>query len=173
MDKCTGAWCETFTISQQVSQKRVGSPSKGITSLFWKSWKQKVTGKIQRPMLVASDPHNTHMTLLTNLSYSKPVTSPVTPPALVPPWNSSALEALLSQLQHQLQDSQNWIPHLNFRYHQYCPQYFFLKLVPVPVPVPNLVPVPISVFQHSIPVSPLLYTSLSCVPIHILLCSCS
>src|SRR5882724_9167095 len=53
--------------------------------------------------------HNTHVTLLTNLASSEPVTSPVTSPALVPPWNSSALEAPLSQLQTDSRDSRNLV----------------------------------------------------------------
>ena len=52
---------------------------------------------------------NTHVTLLTNLASSEPVTSPVTSPALVPPWNSSALEAPLSQLQTDSRDSRNLV----------------------------------------------------------------
>ena len=56
---------------------------------------------------------NTHVTLLTNSASSEPVTFPVIPPALVPPWNSSALEAPLSQLHADSRDSQNLVPHLN------------------------------------------------------------
>ena len=44
---------------------------------------------------------------------SKPVTHLITPPALVPPQNSSTLEALLSQLQTDSQDSWNLVPHSN------------------------------------------------------------
>src|SRR5882724_529714 len=74
---------------------------------------------------------------------SEPVTSPVTPPALVPPWNSSALEALPSQLHTDSQDSWNLVPHLNLGITNTILNITISSLVPVPVPVPNLVPVPI------------------------------
>src|SRR5882724_3943969 len=86
---------------------------------------------------------NTQVTLLTNLASSEPVTFPVTPPALVPPWNSSALEAPLSQLHTDSQDSQNLVPHLNSGITNTTLNISVSSLVPVPVPVPILVPVPV------------------------------
>src|SRR5882724_6926800 len=80
--------------------------------------------------------HNTHVTLLTNPASSEPVTSPVTPPALVPPWNSSAIGALLSQLHTDSQDSQNLVPHLNSGITNTALNITVSSLVPVPVPVP-------------------------------------
>src|SRR5882724_42629 len=85
---------------------------------------------------------NTHVTLLTNPASSEPVTSPVTPPALVPPQNSSTLEALLSQLHTDSQDSWNLVPHSNLGITTTL-NISVSSLVPVPVPVPILVPVPI------------------------------
>src|SRR5882724_1607080 len=83
------------------------------------------------------------MTLLTNLASSEPVTSPVTPPALVPPQNSSALEAPLSQLHTDSQDSWNLVPHLKSGITNTTLNVSISSLVPVPVPVLVLVPVPI------------------------------
>src|SRR5882724_10870572 len=82
------------------------------------------------------------MTLLTfrlvpNLSH------PVTPPALVPPWNSSALEAPLSQLHTNSRDSQNLVPCLNSGITNTVLNITISSLVPVPVPVLILVPVPV------------------------------
>src|SRR5882724_4849240 len=85
--------------------------------------------------------HNTHVTLLTNPASSKPVTSPVTPPALVPPRNSSALEALLSQIHTNSQDAQNLVPCSNLGITNTILNITISSLVPVPVPVPNIVPV--------------------------------
>src|SRR5882724_8407461 len=86
---------------------------------------------------------NTHVTLLTNPASSEPVTSPVTPPALVPPRNSSALEAPLSQLHTDSQDSQNLVLRLNSGITNTDLNITISSLVPVPVPVLILVPVPI------------------------------
>src|SRR5882724_551791 len=69
--------------------------------------------------------------------------SPVTPPALVPPRNSSALEALLSQLHTDSRDSWNLVPCSNSGITNTVLNITISSLVPVPVPVPNLVPVPI------------------------------
>src|SRR5882724_1608961 len=74
---------------------------------------------------------------------SEPVTSPVTPPALVPPQNSYALEALLSQLHTNSQDSQNLVLCSNSGITNTTLNITVSSLVPVPVPVPILVPVPI------------------------------
>ena len=87
--------------------------------------------------------HNTHVTLLTNLASSEPVTFPVTPPALVPPRNSSALEAPLSQLHTNSQASWNSVPCSNSGITNTALNISVSSLVPVPVPVHNLVPVPI------------------------------
>src|SRR5882724_1546338 len=87
--------------------------------------------------------HNTHMTWLTNLASSKPVTSPVTPPALVPPQNSSALEAPLSPLHTDSRDSWNLVPCSNLGITNTAHNVFVSSLVPVPVPVPIHVPVPV------------------------------
>ena len=67
---------------------------------------------------------------------SEPVTSPVTSPALVPPWNSSALEALLSQLHTDTWDSWNSVLHLNLGITNTTLNIPVYSLVPVPVPVP-------------------------------------
>src|SRR5882724_6892607 len=82
------------------------------------------------------------MTLLTISASSKPVTSPVTPLALVPPRNPSALEALLSQLHTDSQYSQNLVLCLNSGITNAALNITISSLVPVPVPVPILVPVP-------------------------------
>src|SRR5882724_6311411 len=74
---------------------------------------------------------------------SNPVTPPVTPPALVPPWNSSALEALLSQLHTNSQDSQNLVLHSNSGITNATLNTSFSSLVTVTVPVLILVPVPV------------------------------
>src|SRR5882724_9391837 len=74
---------------------------------------------------------------------SEPVTYPVTPPALVPPWNSSALEAPLSQLHTDSRDSRNLVLCSNSGITNTTLNITISSLVPVPVPVPNLVPVPI------------------------------
>ena len=75
---------------------------------------------------------------------SEPVTPPVTPPWLVPPQNSSALEALLSQLHHRLLRFLEFSSALELGNHQYRPQYFCLKFSPSSSSY--------SVFRHSIPV---------------------
>jgi len=98
---------------------------------------------------------------------SEPVTPPVTPPALVPPQNSSALEAPQSQLHINSQDSWNLVPCFELRYHQYHPQYYCLKFNPSSNS--SSYSCSCSVFWHSIPVFPLLYSSpccvLTCIPI--------
>jgi len=68
---------------------------------------------------------------------------PVTPPALVPPWNSSAIEAPLSQLHTDSRDSRNLVLRSNSGITNTTLNITVSSLVPVPVPVPNLVPVPI------------------------------
>ena len=70
------------------------------------------------------------------LASSKPVTSTVTPPALVPPRNSSALEALLSQLHTDSWDSWNLVPCSNWGITNTDLNITVSSLVPVPVPVP-------------------------------------
>src|SRR5882724_4024497 len=87
--------------------------------------------------------HNTHVTLLTNSASSEPVTFPVTPPALVPPRNSSAHEAPLSQLHTNSQDSRNLVLHSNLGITNATLDISLSSLVPVPVPVLILVPVPV------------------------------
>jgi len=67
---------------------------------------------------------------------SEPVTSPVTPPALVPPRNSSALEAPLSQLHTDSRDSRNLVLHSNSGITNATLDISLSSLVPVPVPVP-------------------------------------
>src|SRR5882724_5329971 len=89
--------------------------------------------------------HNTHVTLLTNLSQFRTCHIPVTSPALVPPQNSSALEALLSQLHTDSRDSQNLVPHSNSGIINATLDISLSSLVPVPVPVPVLILVPVPV----------------------------
>src|SRR5882724_668270 len=86
---------------------------------------------------------NTHVTLLTSSASPEPVTSPVTPLALVPPRNSSALEALLSQLRTDSRDSWNSVPRSNSGITNTVLNITVSTLVPVPVPVLFLVPVPV------------------------------
>jgi len=87
---------------------------------------------------------NTHVTLLTkprpvpNLSH--PLSHPL---ALVPPRNSSALEALLSQLHTDSRDSRNLVPRSNSGITNADLNITISSLVPVPVPVLILVPVPV------------------------------
>src|SRR5882724_9158477 len=83
------------------------------------------------------------MSIGRRLSERAVVTSPVTPPALVPPWNSSAIEAPLSQLHTDSRDSWNLVPCSNSGITNTILKITISSLVPVPVPVPNLVPVPI------------------------------
>src|SRR5882724_10148167 len=87
--------------------------------------------------------HNTHVNLLKISASSKPVTFPVTPPALVPPRNSSALEALLSQLHTNSQDSRSLVPCSHSGIPNTTLNITISSLVPVPVPVLILVPVPV------------------------------
>ena len=68
---------------------------------------------------------------------------PITPPALVPPQNSSTLEALLSQLHTDSWDSQNLVLCSNLGITNTTLNIPILSLVPVPVPDPILVPVPV------------------------------
>src|SRR5882724_11218877 len=82
---------------------------------------------------------NTHVNLLTNLASSEPVTSPVTPPALVPPPNSSAREAPLSQLHTNSRDSRNLVLRSNLGITNATLDISLSSLVPVPVPVLILV----------------------------------
>jgi len=77
------------------------------------------------------------------LASSEPVTTPVTPLALVPPRNSLALEALLSQLHTDSRDSRNLVPCLNSGITNTDLDITISSLVPVPVPVLILVPVPV------------------------------
>src|SRR5882724_8138440 len=86
---------------------------------------------------------NTHMTLLTISASPEPVTLPVTPLALVPPQNPSALEALLSQLRTDSRDSWNLVLHSNSGITNTVLNITISSLVPVPVPVLILVPVPV------------------------------
>src|SRR5882724_2802949 len=65
------------------------------------------------------------------------------PPALVPPQNSSALEAPLSQLHTDSRDSRDLVPCLNLGITNTILNITISSLVPVPVPVLILVPVPI------------------------------
>src|SRR5882724_7063155 len=113
------------------------------------------------------------MTLLTISASSKPVTSPVTPLALVPPRNPSALEAPLSQLHTDSQDSQNLVPHLSLGTTNTDLNITISSLVPVPVPVLILVPVPVPCSDIAFLCFSFLYTPLSCVPTCILICPCS
>jgi len=116
---------------------------------------------------------NTHVISLTNLSQFRTCHTPCHTPRLVPPQNSSALEALLSQLHHRLLRFLEFSSALELGNHQYCPQYFCLKFSPSSCSCPYSCSCSYPVFRNSIPVFPLLYTPLSCVPIHIPICSCS
>src|SRR5882724_7066069 len=117
---------------------------------------------------------NTHVTLLTNLSQFRTCHIPChTPLALVPPRNSSALEAPLSQLHTDSRDSRNLVPCSNSGITNTDLNITISSLVPVPVPVLNSCSCSCPMFQHSIPVFPFLYTPLSCVQIRIPICSCS
>jgi len=86
---------------------------------------------------------NTHVTLLTNLGQFRTCHIPCHTPALVPPRNSSTLEALLSQLHTDSQDSWNLVPHSNSGITNTDLNITVSSLVPVPVPVLILVPVPV------------------------------
>jgi len=88
---------------------------------------------------------NTHVTLLANLGQFLSCHNPVTPLALVPPWNPSALEAPLSQLHTDSRDSWNLVPCSNWGITNATLNTSLSSLVPVPVPVPILVPVPVHV----------------------------
>ena len=74
--------------------------------------------------------HNTHVTLLTNLSQFLTCHIPCHSPCasstleLISPW-STAITA-----SHQLPRSPEFSSTLKLRYHQYCPQYFCLKFSP-------------------------------------------
>src|SRR5882724_992706 len=87
--------------------------------------------------------HNTHVTLLTNLGQFQTCHIPCHTPALVPPWNSSALEASLSQLHTDSRDSQNLVLCSNSGITNTDLNITISILVPVPVPVLILVPVPV------------------------------
>jgi len=104
---------------------------------------------------------------------SKPVTLPVTPLALVPPWNSSALEAPLSQLHTDSRDSRNLVPHSNSGITNTGPQYYHLKFSPKSSSCSYSGSCSCPMFWHSIPcVSLPVHTAFLCSNLYSI-CSCS
>jgi len=108
---------------------------------------------------------NTHMTFWHILARSKSVTPPHHTPCtsstleLINPWSTTITAS------HQLLRFLEFSSMLKLGYHQYHPQYYCLKLSPSSSSSSYSCSCSCPVFQHSIPVFPLLYTSLSCVPI--------
>src|SRR5882724_1683306 len=116
---------------------------------------------------------NTHVTLLINLGQFRTCDIPCHTPC-----TSSTSELISHQstaitASHRLPRFPEFSSMLKLGYHQYWPQYYRLKFSPSSCSCSYSCSCSCPMFRHSIPVFPFLYTPLSCVPICILICSCS